>query len=100
MPTTFQTKVYKLLKEIPKGKVTTYKIIAEKLGIKAYRTVGLACAKNPFAPKVPCHRVVASDGSLGGYSGGLAKKISLLEEEGIKINKNKVLDFERVLWRF
>lgn len=100
MPTPFQTKVYELLKQIPKGKVTTYKIIAEKLGIKAYRAVGLACAKNPFAPKVPCHRVVASDGSLGGYSGGLKKKISLLEEEGIKIKDNKILDFEKVLFKF
>lgn len=100
MPTHFQTKVYELLKQIPKGKVTTYKIIAEKLGIKAYRAVGLACAKNPFAPKVPCHRVVASDGSLGGYSGGLKKKTSLLVKEGIVVKENKILDFEKVLFKF
>jgi len=100
--TDFQKNVYSLLKEIPLGKVTTYKILAEKLGVKAYRAVGSACGKNPFAPQVPCHRVVCSDGKLGGYSGsgGLKRKIELLEDEGIKIKENKVYDFNKVVWRF
>ena len=100
MPTQFQSKVYELLKQIPKGKVTTYKIIAEKLGVEAYRAVGSACKRNPFAPKVPCHRVVASDGSLGGYSGGLKRKIELLEKEGVKVIDNKIADFEEKLFKY
>ena len=68
--TKFQVKVWKYLKTIPKGKVKTYKQVA--IGInkpKAARAVANACAKNPYAPKVPCHRVIRSDGTLGGYSG-------------------------------
>ncbi len=99
--TPFQNSIYSLLKKIPRGKITTYKVMAEKLGIKAYRAVGLACKKNPYAPEIPCHRVVCSDGKLGGYSGigGLAGKIKLLENEGVKIRKNKIENFERVLWK-
>lgn len=90
MVTKFQEKVYNLCKKIPKGKVTTYKIIAEKLGTKAYRAVGNALNKNPFAPKVPCHRVVNSDGNVGGFAKGINKKIKLLKKEGVKIKNNKI----------
>ena len=68
--TKFQIKVWKYLKTIPRGKVKTYKQVA--LGIKSpksARAVANACAKNPYAPKIPCHRVIRSDGALGGYSG-------------------------------
>ena len=83
--TKFQVKVWKYLKTIPKGKVKTYKQVA--IGInrpKAARAVANACANNPYAPKVPCHRVIRSDGSLGGYSapGGLKTKKKLLKKEG------------------
>jgi len=100
MASEFQNSVYSLLRKIPSGRVTTYKSIAEKLGKKSYRAVGMACAKNPYAPYVPCHRVVKSDGSLGGYSGGLSKKIALLRAEGVELMDTKIKYFERVVFRF
>jgi len=91
--TKFQKKVYSLTKKIPKGKVTTYGIIAKKLK-SSPRAVGQALKCNPYAPKVPCHRVIKSDGSIGGYSGSdpknIRKKIVLLRSEGVKIRKDNV----------
>ena len=86
--TKFQVKVWKYLKKIPKGKVKTYKQVA--IGInrsKAARAVANACAKNPYAPKIPCHRVIRTDGALGGYSGkgGIKTKKKLLKEEGFSL---------------
>ena len=83
--TKFQIKVWKYLKTIPKGKVKTYKQVA--IGInrpKSARAVANACAKNPYAPEIPCHRVIRSDGALGGYSspGGTKTKKKLLKKEG------------------
>jgi methylated-DNA-[protein]-cysteine S-methyltransferase len=83
--TKFQIKVWKYLKNIPKGKVKTYKQVA--IGInrpESARAVAKACSKNPYAPKIPCHRVIRSDGSLGGYSGkgGMKTKKMLLKKEG------------------
>ena len=86
--TPFQVKVWKYLKTIPKGKVITYKQLAKAIRMpKAVRAVANACAKNPYAPKIPCHRVIRSDGGLGGYSGrgGIREKIRLLKSEKIKI---------------
>lgn len=86
--TGFQKKVWRALLEIPKGKVITYKELAKKIGKpKAIRAVANAVAKNPMAPRVPCHRVVRSNGSLGGYSGkgGIKTKLTLLRKEGVKI---------------
>ncbi len=108
MPTDFfNSKIYSLLKKVPKGKVTTYKILAEKLGTKAYRAVGQAMRCNPYAPRVPCHRVVKSDGSIGGFMGKMnskskevKKKIKMLEKEGIKIKNNKIVGFEKVVFGF
>ena len=73
---------------IPKGKVKTYKQVA--IGIKSpksARAVANACAKNPYAPKIPCHRVIRSDGALGGYSGrgGIKQKLKLLRSEKVAI---------------
>lgn len=95
---TFADKVYKLLRQVPKGKVTTYKILAERLGTKAYRAVGQAMKNNPYAPEVPCHRVVRSDGSIGGFMGKtsgeeIVRKTMMLESEGLTITKGKVDDF-------
>ena len=86
--TKFQIKVWKHLKTIPKGKVKTYKQVA--LGIKSpksARAVANACARNPYAPKIPCHRVIRSDGALGGYSGrgGIKEKLRLLRSEKVEI---------------
>ncbi len=94
----FDEKVWRILKKIPKGRITTYKQIAICLGNPlATRAVGNACNANPFSQKVPCHRVVKSSGETGGYAKGTKQKIELLEREGIKIKNNKILDFERVL---
>ena len=96
----FSKNVYELISQIPSGKVSTYGLIAKKLRTKAYRAVGNACHNNPFAPVVPCHRVVKSDGSLGGFSSGSVKKIKLLEKEGIEVSDNKIVNFEKVLHKF
>ena len=90
MPTKFQNKVYKLCKKVPKGKVTTYKAIANKMGMKCYRAVGQALNKNPYAPKVPCHRVINTNGNLGGFASGVKNKVKLLKKEGVKISNNKI----------
>lgn len=100
----FDGRVYELVKQIPKGKVTTYAVLAQTMGTGAYRAVGQALRRNPDAPyKVPCHRVVASDGSIGGYGGPLAeniqKKIALLEKEGVHVANGKI-DLEKYLHRF
>ncbi len=93
----FNQKIYSLLKKVPKGKVTTYKALAEALDTKAYRAVGQAMRCNPYAPKVPCHRVVSSDGRIGGFMGSInpdskevKKKIKLLRKEGVKVRGNKI----------
>jgi methylated-DNA-[protein]-cysteine S-methyltransferase len=81
----FNQKVWALCARIPAGKVTTYGEIARKLGsARAARAVGNALNKNPYAPLVPCHRVVGSTGDLTGFAGGLPKKKALLEKEGIE----------------
>ena len=84
--TPFQKKVWAALCNIPKGTTVTYAQLARKIGKpKAVRAVGNAVGKNPFAPTVPCHRVLRSDGALGGYSGkgGVATKKKLLKAEGV-----------------
>ncbi|MFH0868403.1 MAG: MGMT family protein [Candidatus Woesearchaeota archaeon] len=103
MITQFQKKVYELCKKVPKGKVITYKAIAKKMGMKAYRAVGTALNKNPYGilncsgkNVVPCHRVVASNGKLHGFAHGLRKKAELLRKEGIKVKNNKIEEFEKV----
>lgn len=95
----FNERVWSVCKRIPKGRVSTYGEIARALGGKAYRAVGGALNKNPHSPIVPCHRVVASDGSLGGFAGGSAKKIRMLRDEGIVVKNGKVVDFKRVFFR-
>ena len=82
MKTTFKEDVYAIVKKIPRGKVMTYKQVAEAMGHpRAVRAVGNALNKNQD-PKVPCHRVIRSDGKIGGYNGFQGKKARLLKEEG------------------
>ena len=107
MKDSFNKKIYSLLKKVPKGKVTTYKILAEAIGTKAYRAVGQAMRCNPYAPVVPCHRVVKSDGSIGGFSGSknpngkkVKRKIRMLRKEGVEIINHKVINFEKVVFSF
>jgi deoxyribonuclease V len=92
---------YRLLRQVPKGNVTTYGALAEALGAKeAARLVGEYMARNPYAPQVPCHRVVLSDGKVGKYSapGGTARKAQLLAGEGVAVKDGKISDFENVLF--
>jgi len=86
----FNEKVWALTARIPAGRVATYRDIAAALNSRAYRAVGQALHRNPHAPAVPCHRVVAASGHLNGYAGGLAKKASLLEAEGVAVANNRV----------
>ncbi len=95
----FEDKVYNLVKKIPRCKISTYKIISEKLNSKAYRLVGQVLNKNPYK-FIPCHRIVNSNKNIGGFNRGIKIKIKLLKKEGIKIRNNKVLNFERVLYKF
>ena len=84
--TKFQLKVWNYLKKIPRGKVITYLDLAKAIKMpKAVRAVANAVGKNPYPPKIPCHRVIRSDGKLGGYSapGGIKTKKKLLKMEGI-----------------
>ena len=86
--TKFQLKVWNYLKTIPKGTVKTYKQVAIAIKRpKSARAVANACGKNPYAPKIPCHRVIRSDRGLGGYSGrgGIKTKLRLLRSEKVCI---------------
>ncbi|MBI4173090.1 MAG: MGMT family protein [Candidatus Aenigmarchaeota archaeon] len=98
----FSSKVYEILKTVPKGKVTTYKEIAHALGVKSYRAVGQALKRNPYAPMVPCHRVISSDGTLGGFNGGtkdIPRIARLLEREGVPVRDGRI-ELEKYLHRF
>ena len=88
--TEFQKKVWNEIKKIPYGETRSYKEVALAIGHpQSIRAVANACAKNPYAPIVPCHRVVRSDGNLGGYSakGGIKKKAELLRIESQNVRK-------------
>jgi methylated-DNA-[protein]-cysteine S-methyltransferase len=81
--TPFQRKVWRALCEIPRGQTRSYAWVARRIGRpRAVRAVGAACGANPISILIPCHRVIASDGSLGGFGGGLALKRRLLALEG------------------
>lgn len=99
----FFNEVYGLCKEIPKGKVSTYKEICKALDSESYRLVGYALKNNPDIKKIPCFRVVNSDGCIGGYFGSnprdIKKKIKKLEFEGIIVKDGKV-DLKKHLFRF
>ncbi len=87
MTTLSQKRIYQIVRKIPKGKVLTYKKVAELTGRpKAWRAVGNILNKNKD-PKIPCHRVIRSDGKVGGYRNGTKKKIEILKKEGIIIIK-------------
>lgn len=96
----FAEKVYSATRRIPRGRVATYKAVARAAANpRAFRAVGNALNKNPYAPKVPCHRVVKSSGALGGFASGCAKKAKMLRVEGVKI-KNGRIDLRRFGYRF
>lgn len=89
----FAVEVYRTISKIPSGRVSTYGEVAKNVGKpKASRAVGAALRANPHATIVPCHRVVKSTGELGGYNGlkGIARKVELLEREGVPVRGGKV----------
>ena len=96
----FAKKCYQLLLQVPQGRVTTYKELAKALGARAYRAVGQAMNRNPRLIEIPCHRVVCSNGEIGGYALGVEKKIELLQKEGVVVKGNRVEGMEGILYRF
>lgn len=101
--TPFQERVYAKLKQVPRGKVTTYGDLARACTTSP-RAIGQALRCNPYAPRVPCHRVVASDGSIGGFAGTrrgkrIREKIALLQSEGVLVNAGSIENFEALRHR-
>jgi len=94
-PTEFEMSVYQVVRTIPRGKVSTYGAVARAAGRGTARSVGSALARNPFAPEVPCHRVVRADGTLGGFNGAtegeeLTRKTGMLRAEGVEIAGDRI----------
>lgn len=107
MYTDFEKTIWNKIKSIPHGKISTYALVARAVGKpKSARAVGNALNKNPYSPQVPCHRVVKSDGTLGGFAGGTIRKREILEKEGVQSYKAgkmkifKIKDFEKILYKF
>lgn len=105
MVTPFQAKVYQALCEVPKGTVTTYGELAKRIGCRSAQAVGGALRNNPFAPEVPCHRVVAADLSIGGFQGEtdgpqIERKKALLLAEGIAFDGAGKVKEASAVWRF
>lgn len=101
----FQAKVYQALCEVPKGHVTTYGELARRIGCRSAQAVGGALRNNPFAPEVPCHRVVAADLSIGGFQGEtdgpqIDRKRALLRAEGIAFDAAGKVKDPSAVWRF
>ena len=93
-------RVYEKLLKVPKGKVTTYSELAKAVGLKnGQRAIGRIMNKNPFPVIVPCHRVILSNGKIGGYAWGENVKTNMLSKEGIKIKNGKILDSDTI-YRF
>ena len=94
-------KIYKKLLEVPPGKITTYSELAKAVGFtNGQRVVGKIMNKNPYPVIIPCHRVVRSDGKVGGYAYGEEIKTTMLIKEGVKIEDGKILDWENMIYRF
>lgn len=95
------TTVYKKLLKVPKGKVTTYGELAKAVGLKnGQRVIGQIMNRNPFPVVIPCHRVVKSDGKIGGYFYGENVKTKMLSDEGVQIKDGKIKDWEKTVFRF
>ena len=100
----FNQRVYQLLLQVPKGRITTYKALAEAMDSQAYQAVGNALKNNPDAPRIPCHRVVKNNGHIGGFNGHtkgkeIERKINLLTAEGVKINQGKIQNFTKIFFK-
>ncbi len=104
MAALFQQELYLLLQSIPKGKITTYKILAQKLNVPSARAIGQALKHNPDPIKYPCYRVVKSNGEIGGYYGNnhwfIQEKIKKLEAEGIVIKDCRIQNIKNCLHNY
>ena len=100
--TAFEQRVYDLVSQVPVGRVTTYAEMSRALDCRSAQAIGQALKRNPFAPEVPCHRVIRADHTIGGYAGEtggekLALKLSLLKGEGVRFDSaGKLVSSERV----
>lgn len=99
--TPFQKRVYDATRRIPRGKVSTYGLIARAIGSASPRAVGQALRRNPFAPAVPCHRVIAGDLTIGGFGGAAAgakirRKTAMLAREGVRFDSGSLADTARL----
>jgi len=96
-----EKKIYRKLLQVPPGKITTYKELASSVGLQnGQRVIGQIMKKNPFPVIIPCHRVVKSNGEVGGYAYGINIKKSMLVKEGILIKNNKIKNFQKTFFRF
>jgi O-6-methylguanine DNA methyltransferase len=87
----FKEEVYRVTRKIPRGKVATYRQLARAAGRpRAYRAVGNILNVSPGMPRVPCHRVIRSDGRVGGFAGGPTRKTNLLKKEGVEVKSGKI----------
>ena len=98
-PTPFEERVFEATRLIPRGKVSTYRDLADYLGCHSARAIGQALKRNPYAPEVPCHRVIQTDRSLGGFHGKtegpyIIENRNLLREEGIRFSKSSKVEPE------
>ncbi|RNJ78205.1 MAG: MGMT family protein [Nitrosopumilus sp. H13] len=94
-------KIYKKLLDVPRGRVTTYGELARAVGLdNGQRVVGNAMHSNPYPGIIPCHRVVMSDGRIGGYAYGEHVKAKMLHDEGVGTERGRISDFEKKLHRF
>jgi methylated-DNA-[protein]-cysteine S-methyltransferase len=104
-PTPFERRVFEALSLIPRGRVTTYKLLAKFIGCRSSQAVGQALRRNPYAPQVPCHRVIGHDLRIGGYSGETAgpqlqRKLNLLAAEGVTFTNDGYLTPGHEPWDF
>ncbi|MDX1596289.1 MAG: MGMT family protein [Nitrosopumilaceae archaeon] len=96
-----EKKIYKKLLEVPEGKITTYGELAKAVGLEnGQRVIGNVMNKNPYPVIIPCHRVVKSDGKVGGYAYGSKVKSNMLAKEGLEIEDGKIIDFKKRIYRF
>jgi methylated-DNA-[protein]-cysteine S-methyltransferase len=103
--TPFQSRVYEALCEVPEGTVTTYGALARRIGCGSAQAVGNALRNNPYAPRVPCHRVIAADLFIGGFQGkregaAIERKKALLASEGVLFDEKGVIKDKARVWRF
>ena len=96
-----EEKIYRKLLDVPPGYVTKYGELAKAINLKnGQRVIGQIMKKNPFPVIIPCHRVVKSNGEIGGYAYGISIKKNMLVKEGISISNNKIKNFQKTIFRF